>query len=209
MARTAEELVPLPEVQELALAAVSPLPAVRVAVDTALGLVTAEDVFARENVPPFANSAMDGYAVRAEDCQDAGAELDVIGVVPAGTGPDLLVGSGQAAQIMTGAPIPAGATGIAIVERVEQIARPSGPAVRLLDAVAEGTHIRQAGSDIEAGTVVAAAGTVLNPAHIGVLASVGVGSVLAHPLPRVGVMTTGDELVELAADGSARELRPG
>ncbi|MGH9169725.1 MAG: gephyrin-like molybdotransferase Glp, partial [Acidimicrobiales bacterium] len=128
MPHSDEALTPLADAQQLALARSYPLPPLRIGIDEALGLVVAEDVVAAESVPPFANSAMDGYAVRAEDCQHAGAELDVVGVIPAGAGRDLAVGPGQAAQIMTGAPVPSGANAIAIVERTEALGEVGGGA---------------------------------------------------------------------------------
>jgi molybdopterin molybdotransferase len=211
-----EILVPLADVQRLALAGARPLPAVRMPLDDALGRVLVADVVACEDVPPFANSAMDGYAVRAADTVAAPVELEVVGLLGAGTESVVGVGPGQAIQIMTGAPIPKGADGIAIVERTEAIVPPATgageaggrPRVRILEAVSPGIHVRAAGSDLAAGSLAVAAGTLL-PAHIGVLASIGVGVVVVHPRPRVGVMTTGDELVELAVDGSARPLAPG
>jgi molybdopterin molybdotransferase len=201
-----QEMMPLPEAQQLALSRVSPLPAAPMPIDDALGLVVAEDVVAAEDVPPFANSAMDGYAVRAEDAASAPVELEVVGIVAAGSAREVAVGPGQAVQIMTGAPIPPGTTGIAIVERSERL---EPKRVRLLDAVTPGAHIRAVGSDIKKGATVLRAGALLSPAHIGVLASVGVGAVTAYRRPRVGVLSTGDELVEFAGDGAALPLRPG
>lgn len=214
-AQDAERLVPLEEVQHLALSRARALPPVEIALDDALGCVLAHDAVATEDVPPFANTAMDGYAVRASDTANAPVELRVVDVLGAGSSPNVGVGPGEAVQIMTGAPTPPGADAIAIVERAEAVltggsAKPGpGSLVRILDSVVPGAHFRAAGSDLAAGSVAVAAGTVLEPAHIGVLASIGAGLVKVHPRPRVGVMSTGDELVELAADGSARPLSPG
>ncbi len=205
----AETLVPLEEVQRLALANAVPLPPRLVPLDDALGCVLAADVLAPEDVPPFANTAMDGFAVRSADTTAAPVELDVVGVLGAGSAPTTPVGPGQAIQIMTGAPIPDGADGIAIVERTEPAGDDDHRRVRVLDPVAAGSHLRAAGSDLAAGALAVAAGTVVTAADVGVLASVGAGRVLVYPRPRVGVMTTGDELVELAPDGSARPLAPG
>ncbi|MGO8877203.1 MAG: gephyrin-like molybdotransferase Glp [Acidimicrobiales bacterium] len=206
-----ETLAPLSEVQRLALSLAHPLPPVRMLLDDALGCVLAADAIAAEDVPPFANTAMDGYAVRAGDTIDAPVELDVVDVLGAGRAPTVPVRAGEAVQIMTGAPIPAGADAIAIVERTEPVLANDGGGrrVRILDTVEAGAHLRAAGSDLRAGAVAVAAGTLLSPAHIGVLASVGAGVVTVHRRPRVGVMITGDELVELAADGTAAPLAPG
>jgi len=197
-----EQLTPLEEVQALVLEHCRPLPAAEVALDEALGLVLAEDVVAGEDVPPFPNTAMDGYAVRAADTARAPVELEVVAVLAAGAAPTVGVGGGEAIQIMTGAPMPEGADGIAIVERTE----PAGERrVRVLDPVEAGTHVRGAGSDLRAGTVVAAGGVQLTPELLGVIASTGAATVRAHRRPRVGVMATGDELVEVGA----ASLAPG
>jgi molybdenum cofactor synthesis domain-containing protein len=208
-----ERLIPLDEVQHLALSRTQPLPPVQMLLDDALGCVLAADAVAIEDVPPFANTAMDGFAIRAADTAGAPVELEVIGVLGAGAAPTVAVGPGEALQIMTGAPIPAGADAIAIVERTEPVGGTQDARgrrrVRILDTIAAGAHLRAAGSDLAAGSIAVPAGTVLSPAHIGVLASIGAGVVKVHPRPRVGVMITGDELVELAPDGSATPLAPG
>jgi molybdenum cofactor synthesis domain-containing protein len=198
--------MPLAEAQELAMSRARPLRPVRIPLDDALGCVSAEDVRAPEDVPPFANTAMDGYAVRSADTVGAPVELDVVGVLAAGAAPTVAVGSGQAIQIMTGAPMPEGADSIAIVERTEAV---EAGKVRILDEVTPGLHVRAAGSDIGAGVVAVRGGTVLTPAYLGVLASVGTGLVRVHRKPRVGVMSTGDELVELDPDGGTRSLAAG
>ncbi|MGH9294721.1 MAG: molybdopterin molybdotransferase MoeA, partial [Acidimicrobiales bacterium] len=220
-------LVPLDEVQALVVARCPALAPVEVVLDEALGCVLVEDLLVEHDVPPFANSAMDGFAVRAVDTADAPVELQVVGVLAAGSVPTGAVAPGEAIQIMTGAPIPPGADGIAIVERCEEVARasePSGPPgsfgssrvaagspggvgrlVRVLDAVQPGAHVRPAGSDMPAGTVAIAAGTALGPADVGLAASAGAARLRIVPRPRVGVMSTGDELVE--ADGGP--LGPG
>jgi len=207
-------MMPLAKAQELAMSQARALASAQVPLDETLGCVTAADVYAPEDVPPFANTAMDGYAVRSADTAGAPVELDVVGVLAAGAAPTVAVGGGEAIQIMTGAPMPAGADGIAIVERTEQVSGGHGNdsghrRVRILDEVSPGLHVRAAGSDIAAGSVAVPAGTVLTPAYLGVLASVGAGVVPVHRKPRVGVMSTGDELVELDADGTSRVLAPG
>ena len=204
-----EVLVPLHEVQQLVIDAVRPLPPAWILTGDSLGCVTADDVVAAEDIPPFANTAMDGYAVRAVDTSPAPAELEVVGILAAGQEPTVAVGPQQAVQIMTGAPIPPGATGIAIVERTEEAGAGSDRRVRILDEVEPGAHIRAAGSDFPAGTVAIRAGTFLTPAHMGVLASLGDARVLAYPRPRVGVLSTGDELVEAVAGEPAPALAPG
>jgi molybdenum cofactor synthesis domain-containing protein len=168
----------------------------------ALGLVLAEAVHAQEPVPPFANSAMDGYALRAADTASGNARLRVVGAVMAGEDAGgLVVGEGQAARIMTGAPLPPGADAVCMVENT----RADGEGyVVIEDVLAAGTSVRLAGEDINTGDEVFTAGTRLGPAHVGVLASLGTASVRAHPRPRVGVASTGDELW-----GPAGPLPPG
>ena len=190
-------LVPLEQVQAAILDTVTALEPIDVATRDALGLVLAADVVTTEDVPPFANTAMDGYAVRAEDTTGAapGAEvrLRVVGELAAGHAPDVAVGPGEAIRIMTGAPMPAGADAIVIVERTTR----DGPDGVAIEAEARaGQHVRSAGGDVATGDRVFAAGTRLRAPHIGMLHSVGAQTVRAFPRPRVGVLSTGDELVE-------------
>jgi molybdenum cofactor synthesis domain-containing protein len=177
-----------------------------VALDEALGCVLAGPVTATEAVPPWANSAMDGYAVRAADVAGATeaqpVALDVVATVAAGAAADVEVGPGQAVRIMTGAPMPPGADAVVMVERTN--GGPEATRVEVLDAVASGRNVREAGSDIEPGEVVVAGGTLLGPAHLGVLASVNVRRPVVVRRPRLGVVSTGDELVD-----DDRPLAPG
>lgn len=196
---------PLADVHAEILGAVSLMPTRSVAPGAALGLVLAAPVVARHDVPPFANSAMDGYALRAPDTAHATdavpTELRVVGEVAAGHAADGPVGEGEAMRIMTGAPVPAGADAVVMVEYTE--ARPGGRvAVRRPARV--GDHVRAAAGDVPAGSEVFAERTVLGPAHLGVLASIGHERVEVFARPRVGVLSTGDEL----RDGSMR-LLPG
>jgi len=196
-------VIPLGDVQREILGAVAPLAPVTVPVRDALGLVTTRDVIAGEAVPPFANTAMDGYAVRAADTTGAGPEapvrLAVAGELPAGRAPEQPVGEGEAIRIMTGAPMPDGADSVVMVEYTER----DGDAVRVLRAARPGDHVRAAGGDLVAGDLVFPAGTALGPAHLGVLTSSSFDDVEVLPRARVGVLSTGDELVERGP------LRPG
>ena len=196
-------MIPLADVQREILGAVAPLAPVTVPVRDALGLVTTRDVIAGEAVPPFANTAMDGYAVRAADTTGAGAQapvrLAVAGELPAGRAPEQPVGEGEAIRIMTGAPMPDGADAVVMVEYTER----DGDAVRVLRAARPGDHVRAAGGDLGAGDLVFPAGTALGPAHLGVLTSSSFEDVEVVPRARVGVLSTGDELVERGP------LRPG
>jgi len=175
----------------------------------ALGAVLAEDVIATEPVPPFDNSAVDGFAVRAIDTSGGGGDrpvrLRVVATLAAGAALDRPLGQGEAVRIMTGAPIPPGADAVVMVERSTTVRDDDGAeAVDLYEATVPGRHLRRVGDDIAAGSEVLSEGTVLAPAHLGVAASVGRRQLTIVPPLRVGVLSTGDELVE--AD---RPLRPG
>lgn len=181
-------MIPLAEAQSEILDAIAPIAPRAFASRDASGLVLAENIFAAEPVPPFANTGMDGYAVRAADTPGT---LRVVGELPAGRAPTIAVGPGEAIRIMTGAPMPDGADAIVMVERT----RVDGDSVDV-EVAALGEHVRRAGGDVEAGDLVFEPGTLLTPAHLGVLASLDVHEVSCHPRPRVGVISTGDELVE-------------
>ncbi|HEY8638366.1 MAG TPA: gephyrin-like molybdotransferase Glp [Solirubrobacteraceae bacterium] len=178
-------------------AAVRPLPHEPVALADALGRVLAEDVVAAGDVPPFANAAMDGYAVQAGT---GGRTLRVVGESRAGAPPDVAVGEGDAVRISTGAPMPEGADGVLAVERVEV----ADGLVTLGADVAPGLNVREPGEDVRRGDVVLVAGTRLGPAELGVAVSAGRGAVECARRPRVSVVATGDELAPPGAP-----LRPG
>ena len=190
-------MIPLEAARTKVLAACRPLEVVSVPLADSLGCVTAADVVSDCDVPPFANTAMDGYAVRAAD---GPVQLRVVATVAAGASSDVAVGPGEAVRIMTGAPLPAGANAIAIVE----VTSLSGADVLVHQATIAGQHIRPAAGDIAAGQTVFPAGTELTPGHLGVLASIGWENVDVFRRARVGVLSTGDELVQ----GSA-PLLPG
>jgi molybdopterin molybdotransferase len=195
-------LRPLADAQRDVLAMMERLPIVNLPLDRCLGLVLAADVVASHPVPPFANSAMDGFAVRAEDIASAPVTLRVLEDVPAGRVAVSAVTSGTTIRIMTGAPMPEGADAVVMVEDSES--RGDG-SVTLLSPVAVGEHVRRAGGDIESGATVLAAGTRLNPMHLGLLASVGVDQPSMVRRPIVAVLSTGDELVPAGVP----TLRPG
>ncbi|MGA9634525.1 MAG: gephyrin-like molybdotransferase Glp, partial [Solirubrobacterales bacterium] len=160
----------------------------------AAGRVLAEPVAAPADVPAFDNSAMDGYAMRAEDGSaanvDAPLELELVAESRAGRPADLPVDRGQAIAISTGAKLPAGADCVVRIEDTEQRER----RVLILDAPVPGLNVRRAGEDLSAGEVALAGGTVLGPAELGVIASVGRAQVVCHRRPAVAVLSTGDEL---------------
>ncbi|WP_284976601.1 gephyrin-like molybdotransferase Glp [Arthrobacter sp. efr-133-TYG-104] len=172
----------------------------------ALGRVLAVDVRAPLSLPPFANSQMDGFAVRSQDIPDDGAQLSVAEAVPAGAVPGPLR-PGFAAPIMTGAMIPEGADAVVPIEKATPDSFPqpeTTDAVVQLPPVKPGTYVRDAGSDIAAGTVALAAGTLLGPAQLGLLAALGMTTVQTRKPLRALLVTTGDEVVE-----PGQELTPG
>jgi len=184
-------LKPRIEAQREVLAAVRSLGTERVPLASALGRVLAEPVVAAHDVPSFANSAMDGYAVRAADLASVPVTLDVIEDVPAGSVPAREVTSGTAIRIMTGAPMPVGADTIVEVEVTET----TGNEVTISAARELGTHVRPAGGDVHRGDRVLEPGERLNPAMLGVLASLGVVEPEVGRRPIVAIITTGDELL--------------
>jgi molybdopterin molybdotransferase len=178
------------------LARVAPLPPRTLPLAEALGLAAAAAIKSTEQVPPFTNSAMDGYAVRAGDLAAASPEhpvrLRVLGDLAAGAMADRAVASGTAWRIMTGAPLPEGADSVVPVEATER----GADWVEVHRPLRKGIHIRLAGEDIQVGLALVAPGCALRPGDLGVLAAVGVPAVQVHPRPRVAVLTTGDELVD-------------
>ena len=193
-------MIAIHDAQKVVLDACEVLAPVATSCEQMSGRVLAQDVVAPENVPPFANSAVDGYAVRTADTQTVPTELVVVDTVAAGAEPMIAVGNGQAIRIMTGAPMPQGADAVVMVEDTQRVGddRVSiGKAAKLNDA------IRDAGSDVNKGDTVFVAGTVLNAAGAGVLASVNARVVQAYPRSRVALLSTGDELV---TDGSPLKI---
>ena len=183
-----------------------PLEAEQVPLLDALDRVLAQDVISEMNVPPFNNSAMDGYAMRADDIANATREqpvvLHVIGDVPAGYVAQKSVEPGTALRIMTGAPLPAGADTVVRFEDTSEgvqgrAATKGRDTVEILKPTKRGDNVRLAGEDIRAGDVVMPRGTIVRPAEIGVLASIGKSQVAVHRRPRVAILATGDELVAI------------
>ena len=171
--------------------AVAPMPITDVPIDDALGLVLAADIAAPMSSPAFANSAMDGYAVRSADLGELPAVLEVAADIPAGAAGDRELIAGTAHRIMTGAPIPAGADAVVRVEWTDG----GTSRVRIDRSVDPGEAIRCEGEDFSAGSPLLAAGTVIGPGLIGLAASVGLQSLPVRRRPRVAVAATGDELV--------------
>ncbi len=211
----ATEYLTVKEALTAVLHSVSPLPAETVGLTEALGRILAEPVIARDSLPPFANSAMDGYAVRADDVtqasQSLAVSLQVVGEVAAGTVSDIILTPGTAVRIMTGAPVPAGADAIVPVEQTNEqyraAERPLPEQILIYGSVEPGAYVRHIGEDIQAGQAVLPAGHQLRPQEIGVLASLGVAQVPVVKRPRVGVLSTGDELIPVEAPLTPGKIR--
>ena len=183
---------------------INPRPPVSLPLADALGLVLADDVVAPLSLPGFDNSAMDGYAVLATDVAPAGentpVRLPVAEDIPAGRTDIPTLAAGTAHRIMTGAPLPAGATAVVPVEATDG----ATDTVTIRSASREGQHIRRAGEDVTAGTTVLRAGQVVTPAALGLAAALGLGELTVVPRQRVLVVSTGTELV-----GPGVPLQPG
>ena len=205
-------LVPIHEARALVLSACNTSEPITIDVSIATGYVLAGDVSSSENVPPFANSAVDGYAVRAVDTGGAGiaqpVSLRVVGEIAAGAAGDVDLLDGTAIRIMTGAPMPDGADSVVMVEDTEFVGErhnfDGSQLVQIFKEVRAGDAVRRAGDDVHAGDKVFEVGTEIRPAVAGVLASVNCRSPLVYPRARVAVLSTGDELID---DGSV--LAPG
>ena len=212
---TRQEDLSVHEALELILARVEILKAEDVPLLGALGRILAEPVVAGDSLPPFANSSMDGYALRAADVvaaeRDAPVGLRVVGDIAAGSSPTLTVVPGTAARIMTGAPIPLGADAVVPVEDTDEpwrgADRPLPDRIAIQRDVKPGDFVRYPGEDVRAGEVVLEAGHLIRPQEIGLLASLGVARVPVVRQPRVGILATGDELVEVEASLTPGKIR--
>ncbi|HLA27754.1 MAG TPA: gephyrin-like molybdotransferase Glp [Syntrophales bacterium] len=181
---------------------ISPLGLEKINILNALGRVIGEDVAAGRNIPPKDNSAMDGYALRSGDTVGASPEhpviLEVIEDIPAGAAPRKSIAAGQASRIMTGAPIPEGADAVLRMEDTEK----DGSLVRIKAKAICKQDIRMAGEDVREGAVVIHSGSIVRPAEIGMLASLGRSFVSVYQRPLVAVLSTGNELVDIDENSS-------
>ncbi|MBI3756295.1 MAG: molybdopterin molybdotransferase MoeA [Deltaproteobacteria bacterium] len=198
---------------EIILSEVKPLGMERVNILSALGRVLGEDISAGMDNPPWDNSAMDGYALRASDTKGASknrpAILKIIEDLPAGYVATRVIKKGEAIRIMTGAPIPKGADAVVMVEETEiqgQGARGKGQ-VKIFKEAKVGDNIRKAGEDFKKGDIVLRKGMTIRPAGIGMLAAVGKSNVYAYQRPKVAVLSTGDELVDIEETPVSGKIR--
>ena len=198
---TVSDVISLVEAQEIVIGGCHKLEPVMADCQQMAGRVVAQDVVATEFIPPFANSAVDGFAVRAQDVKTVGVELEVLGVIGAGHIANYEISEGKTARIMTGAPVPRGADAIVMIEDATVI---SETRVRCNKPAQIGDAIREIGEDVKTSDVVFAAGSVINPAGVGVLAAINARQVLTYPRLRVAMLSTGDELVV-----NGGELKPG
>ena len=197
-------MISVDEALEIVLSNTRALAAELVPLSAAEGRFLAEDVAADADIPPFDRSAMDGYAVRAEDVSMAPVRLPVRGQIRAGQFPEQPLAPGTAIAIMTGAPLPAAATAVQQIEKT----RPAGEgAVEILEPVSPGQNIAPRGSEVRSGDHVLEAGVRIHPATVAVLATVGRASVLVGRKPRVAVAVTGDEIVGVAEKPGPGEIR--
>jgi len=190
-------MISVEEALQTILKEIKPLGLESVPINSALGRVLGEDIAARGNNPPWDNSAMDGYALKAADTDGATPEkparLKVIYDLPAGQTPKAPINKGEAVRIMTGAPVPEGADAIVMVERTST----EEGSVLVKTAAKSGDHIRRGGEDFKAGETVIGNGALVRPAEVSMLATCGVPFVFVHKRPRVAVISTGDELCDL------------
>lgn len=200
-------LISIEEAQDLIFRQIRRLEPVRLPLTDALGSALAEDVFSQDDIPPFDNSAMDGFAVRAEDVRGANsaspAVLRLTETIPAGGYSERTTQPGEAVKIMTGAPTPPGADCVVQVEVTEE----REGRIFVSDDPGPGANIRRAGEDIEAGDRVLERGDPLGPAEIGLLASVGRAEVEVYAKPRVAIIATGSELVPPGEPLGAGQIR--
>jgi molybdopterin molybdotransferase len=203
--------LPITPLSDVIAVVMSKVPAVRpeaVAVADSWGRILTEDVVARRTIPPFDSSAMDGFALCFEGpAASAGADFDVVATIAAGNRWDGRLRPGQAARIMTGAPVPAGTSTVVMVERTAVTTLSGGgETVAITEDVKPGAHIRGAGEDVRPGDIVLSAGRHLDPPGVAAAVNAGVPSLLVGARPRVAVCTSGDELAADGADLSGAQI---
>lgn len=207
-----KEILSVKEASERLLSNLAPLGSEMIGLEQALGRVLAQDIVASAGLPSFDNSSMDGYAVRAVDVRSASVEtpvaLEVVGDIPAGSLELQSLIPNTAMRIMTGAQMPPGADAVVPVERTStpepMAGRPLPKRVEILSAVNPGEHVRREGTDVTSGQRVMTTGVRLRPPHIGMLASLGIPQIRVYRRPKVALISTGDELVEID-----QPIRPG
>lgn len=196
-------MITVDQATSIVLSRIQPLGAETVPLEQAHRRILAENVRADIDLPPFDRARMDGYAVRSSDVSTAPVTLRVIGEIAAGAQFEQRVNAGEAVKIFTGAPVPAGADAVQKVE----VTRANGRAVEILESVAAGQFITPHASEVASGEIVAEAGREIGPAEMAVLASFGYASVKVGRRPRVAVMSTGSELLDVSSKPSGAQIR--
>jgi len=205
-------MISVQEAQQRILSNFKALETIFVPLDVALGRALAQPIHSKAYYPPFENSSVDGFALRAEDISaarpDKPISLSVVADIPAGSVANISLSVGQAARIMTGAPIPGGADAVVMVEETDASRQAAGsPApsnVKIFKAVSQAENIRRRGSDITPDQEILPAGMILRAQDIGILAMLGIAAVPVHKKPRVALISSGDELLPVDA-----QLVPG
>lgn len=198
-------MISVEDAANIVLENVATLPPKKVDIGDGLGFCLAEDVRSDLDMPPFDKSAMDGYAVIASDTNGAPVELEVVENIAAGYIPSKKLTSGQASKIMTGAAMPEGADAVVKVE--ETHTSTSGGRVLVHKRIEKGKNVSKRGEDIKEGQIVLTKGTQLRPQEIGILAAIGQKEALVFSAPRIGVISTGSELVEVTSKPLAGQIR--
>ncbi|MCR4292649.1 MAG: molybdopterin molybdotransferase MoeA [Candidatus Kuenenia sp.] len=198
-------MISVDEAKKIIIENVSPLAPIEVCFEDALDFCLAEDVRSDIDMPPFNRSAMDGYAVIAEDTKKASVVLKIIENITAGDMPAKKVSHGCVSKIMTGASVPEGADAVVRFEDTEDTGEENR--VKILKAVKSGTNISNRGEDMQIGQIVLHAGMQIRPQEIGILATVGKSVVKVYPAPAVGIISTGNELVNVDEKPSPVQIR--
>src|SRR5256714_4498907 len=201
-------MIPVAEAIDIVLAQTSAPPVEPVAISESIGRILAEDIIADTDLPPFDRAQMDGYAVRAADVADTPAHLKIVGESAAGSGCRNEMNAGEAVRIMTGAPVPVGADAVQQVELTRELNGDGGAGeVEILQSVEPGRSIVRRADEIKSGEVVLHAGEDINAQTIATLASFGYAQVKVGRRPRVAVMATGSELVDVAQKPGRDQIR--
>jgi len=206
-------MIPIEKALSTISKAISPLRSQETDITRCLDRVLDENIIARENIPPFTNSAMDGFAVRAADTTGASRgkprRLMIIEDLPAGRVARRKLAKNQATRIMTGAPLPPGADAVVMVENTSESrgAKSAARGVKIFQGVRDGENVRPAGESVKKGDLVIKKGRILRPQEIGMLAALGHSSVKVIPSPRVAIISTGDELREIRDKPAPGQIR--
>lgn len=209
---TQGKLLSVSEAQQQLLEAMTPVEAITMPTVEAAGYVLHKDIQSAIDLPPFSNSSMDGFAVRSADVANASPvnpiKLAVVADIPAGEPSSIIIQPGQAARIMTGAPVPQGANAVIPVEDTDENHHESGKSaekwVQINRDASEGAYVRPRGEDLKAGAVVLTKGRRLRPQDMGILATLGISQVTVYRKPRLALLSSGDELLPIDAP-----LQPG